>query len=201
MKRRKQYSIIQAQGFSSIFFRTAFWHFFRNIPCQKPVPPVYSIFIRFQPKRRKINPKEPPKTLSQEKSWNRVFLMEKREEKPKRNLKKGLTKPKTRHQRSEKKRKRDLKSEQKKRRGAERLSEKRIKKDSLLQPDYLDILWIKPSRFWQMKLRKKCQKRVRKDTTQSRETSIHAGYKQICLVIGNKMATFCDYSRDKNFIS
>ena len=62
-----------------------------------------------------------------------------------------------------KKRKRDLKNEQKKRRGAERLSEKRIKKDSLLQPDYLDILWIKPSRFWQMKLRKKCQKRVRKD--------------------------------------
>ena len=54
--------------------------------------------------------------------------MEKREEKPKRNLKKGLTKPKTRHQRSVKKRKRDLKSEQKKRRGAERLSEKRIKK-------------------------------------------------------------------------
>ena len=129
------------------------------------MPPVYSIFIRFQPKRRKINPKEPPKTLSQEKSWNRVFLMEKREEKPKRNLKKGLTKPKTRHQSSVKKRKRDLKSEQKKRRGAERLSEKRIKKDSLLQPDYLDILWIKPSRFWQMKLRKKCQKRVRKDTT------------------------------------
>ena len=42
---------------------------------------------------------------------------------------------------------------------------------------------------------------VRRDTTQSRETSIHAGYKQICLVIGNKMATFCDYSRDKNFIS
>ena len=40
-----------------------------------------------------------------------------------------------------------LKNEQKKRRGAERLSEKRIKKDSLLQPDYLDILWIKPSRF------------------------------------------------------
>ena len=40
--------------------------------------------------------------------------MEKREEKPKRNLKKGLTKPKTRHQRSVKKRKRDLKSEQKK---------------------------------------------------------------------------------------
>ena len=147
----------------AIFFRTVFWHFFRNIPCQKPVPPVYSIFIRFQPKRRKINPKEPPKTLSQEKSWNRVFLMEKREEKPKRNLKKGLTKPKTRHQRSVKKRKRDLKSEQKKRRGAERLSEKRIKKDSLLQLDYLDILWIKPSRFWQMKLRKKCQKRVRKD--------------------------------------
>lgn len=73
--------------------------------------------------------------------------MEKREEKPKRNLKKGLTKPETRHQRSVKKRKRDLKNEQKKRRGAERLSEKRIKKDSLLQPDYLDILWIKPSRF------------------------------------------------------
>ena len=40
--------------------------------------------------------------------------MKKREEKPKRNLKKGLTKPKTRHQRSVKKRKRDLKSEQKK---------------------------------------------------------------------------------------
>lgn len=73
--------------------------------------------------------------------------MEKREKKPKRNLKKGLTKPKTRHQSSVKKRKRDLKSEQKKRRGVERLSEKRIKKDSLLQPDYLDILWIKPSRF------------------------------------------------------
>ena len=52
-----------------------------------------------------------------------------------------------------------------------------------------------------MKLRKKCQKMVRKDTTQSRESSIHAGYKQICLVIGNKMATFCDYSREKNFIS
>ena len=156
---------------NELFFRTAFWHFFRNIPCQKPVPPVYSIFIRFQPKRRKINPKEPPKTLSQEKSWNRVFLMEKREEKPKRNLKKGLTKPKTRHQRSVKKRKRDLKNEQKKRRGAERLSKKRIKKDSLLQPDYLDILWIKPSRFWQMKLRKKCQKRVRKDKTESREAA------------------------------
>ena len=43
--------------------------------------------------------------------------MEKREEKPKRNLKKGLTKPKTRHQRSVKKRKRDLKSQQKKRTG------------------------------------------------------------------------------------
>lgn len=129
------------------FFALPFDIFFRNIPCQKPVPPVYSIFIRFQPKRRKINPKEPPKTLSQEKSWNRVFLMEKREKKPKRNLKKGLTKPKTRHHRSVKKRKRDLKNEQKKRRGAERLSEKRIKKDSLLQPDYLDILWIKPSRF------------------------------------------------------
>ena len=149
------------------FFALPFDIFFRNIPCQKPVPPVYSIFIRFQPKRRKINPKEPPKTLSQEKSWNRVFLMEKREKKPKRNLKKGLTKPKTRHHRSVKKRKRDLKNEQKKRRGAERLSEKRIKKDSLLQPDYLDILWIKPSRFWQMKLRKKCQKRVRKDKGKS----------------------------------
>lgn len=41
--------------------------------------------------------------------------MKKREEKPERNLKKGLTKPKTRHQRSVKKRKRYLKSEQKKR--------------------------------------------------------------------------------------
>lgn len=40
--------------------------------------------------------------------------MEKREEKPKRNIKKGLTKPKTRNQRSVKKRKRDLKNEQKK---------------------------------------------------------------------------------------
>ena len=119
-------------SFASLSKGNIFLHclltFFRNIPCQKPVPPVYSIFIRFQPKRRKINSKEPPKTLSQEKSWNRVFLMEKREEKPKRNLKKGLTKPKTRHQRYVKKRKRDLKSEQKKRRGAERLSEKRIKK-------------------------------------------------------------------------
>ena len=73
--------------------------------------------------------------------------MKKREEKPKTNLKKGLTKPKTRQQASVNKRIRDLNSEQKKRRGAERLSEKRIKKDSLLQPDYLDILWIKPSRF------------------------------------------------------
>ena len=43
-----------------------------------------------------------------------LVLMEKREEKPKRNIKKGLTKPKTRNQRSVKKRKRDLKNEQKK---------------------------------------------------------------------------------------
>lgn len=39
------------------------------------------------------------------------------------------------------------------------------------------------------------------NTTQSRETSIYASCKQICLVIGNKMATFFDYSKDKNFIS
>ena len=73
--------------------------------------------------------------------------MEKREEKPKRNLKKGLTKQKTRHQRSVKKRKRDLKSEQKKKEGRGKIVRKKNKKDSLLQPDYLDILWIKPSRF------------------------------------------------------
>jgi hypothetical protein len=74
-----------------------------------------SKLLPLRAKRRKINPKELPKTLSQEQSWNRVFLMKKREEKPERNLKKGLTKPKTRHQRSVKKRKRYLKSEQKKR--------------------------------------------------------------------------------------
>lgn len=73
--------------------------------------------------------------------------MEKREEKPKRNLKKGLTKPKTRHQRSVKKRKRDLKNEQKKRRGAERLSEKRIKKiPVLLHLDYPQQISMHPDR-------------------------------------------------------
>ena len=66
--------------------------------------------------------------------------MKKREEKTKRNLKKGLTKPKTRHHRSVKKRKRDLKSEQKKGGARKDCPKKRIKKDSLLQPDYLDIL-------------------------------------------------------------
>ena len=50
-----------------------------------------------------------------------------------------------------------------KKEGRGKIIRKKNKKDSLLQPDYLDILWIKPSRFWQMKLRKKCQKRVRKD--------------------------------------
>ena len=99
-------------------------------------------FNRVFKERYKISPSDYRNTFV-----NRAFLMKKREENPKRNLEKGLTKPKIRHQRSVKKRKRDLKSEQKKRRGAERLSEKRIKKDSLLQPDYLDILWIKPSRF------------------------------------------------------
>ena len=54
--------------------------------------------------------------------------MEKREEKPKRNLKKGLTKPKTRHQRTVKKRKRDLKSEQKKKEGRGKIVRKKNKK-------------------------------------------------------------------------
>ena len=51
--------------------------------------PVYPNFFRHEPKRRKINPKEPPKTLSQEKSWNRVFLMEKRKRDLKSEQKKG----------------------------------------------------------------------------------------------------------------
>ena len=84
--------------------------------------PVYPTSFAIEPKRRKITPKEPPKTLSQEKSWNRVFLMKKREEKPKETLKKGLTKPKTRNHKSVKKRKRDLKSEKKKGGKTERLS-------------------------------------------------------------------------------
>ena len=67
-------------------------------------------FNRVFKERYKISPSDYRNTFV-----NRAFLMKKREEKPERNLKKGLTKPKTRHQRSVKKRKRDLKSEQKKR--------------------------------------------------------------------------------------
>jgi len=48
---------------------------------------------------------------------------------------------------------------------------------------------------------KKVSKMGGKGYTQFDKASIYACYKQICLVIGNKMATFCDYSRDKNFIS
>ena len=53
----------------------------------------------------------------------------------------------------------------------------------------------------QTDLQKKCQKGLHNDTTQSWEASIYADCKQICLVIGNEMATFCDYSKDINFIS
>ena len=48
---------------------------------------------------------------------------------------------------------------------------------------------------------KKVPKDGAKGHTQSQDASIYAGFKQICLVIDNKMATFCDYSKDKNFIS
>ena len=56
-------------------------------------------------------------------------------------------------------------------------------------------------KFLQVSLLKKCKVGVRRDTTQSWEASIYADCKQICLVIGNEMATFCDYSKDINFIS
>ena len=78
--------------------------------------------------KKKNKPKRTTKNLVSGEILEQGFFNEKREEKPKRNLKKGLTKPKTRHQRSVKKRKRDLKSEQKRRRGVERLSEKKDKK-------------------------------------------------------------------------
>ena len=41
----------------------------------------------------------------------------------------------------------------------------------------------------------------REQSTWFDKSSIYAGFKQICLVSGNKMATFCGYSVNKNFIS
>ncbi|WP_270437737.1 hypothetical protein [Blautia massiliensis (ex Durand et al. 2017)] len=69
----------------------------------------------FPAQKKKNKPKRTTKNLVSGEILEQGFFNKKREEKPKRNLKKGLTKSKTRHQRSVKKRKRDLKSEQKKR--------------------------------------------------------------------------------------
>ena len=76
------------------------------------------------------------------------------------------------------------------------------------RPEEISLMWLSDSGSGfgkivkcQTDLQKKCQIELHNDTTQPKETSIYAGCKQICLVIGNEMATFCDYSRDRNFIS